>query len=79
MVTNRSAEHWITSLQRIENRALRDRRVDRQRDLTVNARKGSQVLREDDANHRSVWTSTDNTLGRSRTMDAQWSPPSADA
>ena len=47
--------------------------------FTANARQRPQVRRKDDANHASVWTSTESTAGRSRTMGDQVSPASAEA
>src|SRR3989454_6290682 len=42
--------------------------------------KKKQMRREDNADdHDSVWTSTETTEGRSRTMGSQLSPASADA
>src|SRR5208282_1393343 len=50
-----------------------------ERHVTLNVRQRAQVGGEDDEDHGSVCTSTDNTAGRSRTMGAQESPASADA
>ena len=47
--------------------------------LAVDVRQRAQMRREHDSDHGSVWTSTDRTAGRSRTMGAQLSPASADA
>ena len=49
------------------------------RDLTIDARQRPQMYRELEPDHGNVWTSTDSTAGRSRTIGAQWSPASADA
>ena len=48
-------------------------------DLAADVRQRPQMGREHDADHGSVWTSTDSTAGRSRTMGAQLSPESAEA
>jgi hypothetical protein len=79
VVADRPAKHGITGLEGVENRALRDRSLDFELHFAVDAGQRSQMEREDDSNHGSVWTSTDTTAGRSRTMGAQWSPASADA
>ena len=47
--------------------------------LAFDARQLPEIRREHNSDHRSVWTSTDSTGGRSRTMGAQLSPASADA
>src|SRR5204863_320559 len=49
------------------------------RPLSRDFRQRPQVRRQHDANHGSVWTSTDSTAGRSRTIGVQPSPPSAEA
>src|SRR5207245_8241913 len=46
--------------------------------LVTHLRQSAQMGRQDDADHRRVWTSTDSTAGRSRTMGVQLSPASAD-
>src|SRR6266851_403514 len=47
--------------------------------LAADARQSPQMWREYDSDHGSVWTSTESTAGRSRTMGAQLSPASAEA
>ena len=47
-----------------------------ERHLAADARQCPQMEREHDADHGSVWTSTDRTAGRSRTMADQLSPAS---
>ena len=49
-----------------------------ERNLAVDARQRLQVLRQEHADHASACTSTDSTLGRSRTIGVQESPPSAE-
>ena len=39
--------------------------------LALNVSEGSQMEGQHDADHGSVWTSTETTGGRSRTMGAQ--------
>ena len=61
-----TTERWVTGAATL------------QLNLAVNARQPSQMGRQYYPNHDSVWTSTDSTAGRSRTMSAHLSPPSAD-
>jgi len=78
VVADRPAQHRIRRLERVEDRALRDRTPNVQLDLALDMRQRPQVRRKHDSDHGSVWTSTDSTAGRSRTMGAQLSPASAD-
>ncbi len=129
VIAHCSAQHRISTFERIEHRALSHRSGNLEFHFTVNARQRAQVRRQHDAYHRknpncpnsklqgnlksqnlipaakkkraswdliigtylgfeacdlgiaqvSVCTSTDRTAGRSRTIEAQLSPPSADA
>ena len=79
VVADRPPQHGIAGLECIEHRAQRDRRFDFERHLAADVRQRSQMLREYDANHGSVCTSTDSTPGKSRTMGFQLSPASAEA
>ncbi len=79
MITNRAFEHRIAGLQRIEHRPHSNWIRNLKLQLAGDVRQGSQVLRDFDADHGSVCTSTDNTAGRSRTIGAQLSPASVDA
>src|SRR5439155_9732444 len=80
VVADRPAQHRIAGLECVEDRALCDRTLNLELHLSVEARQHPQVGREHNSyHHRSVWTSTERTDGRSRTMAAQVSPPSADA
>src|SRR5947208_5660133 len=79
LVADRPAQHRIAGLERVEDRALRGLTLDLELHLAVDARERPQMCREHDPDHASVWTSTDTTDGRSRTMGAQLSPASADA
>jgi DNA polymerase-3 subunit alpha len=47
--------------------------------FAAGARQVAQMRREHDPDHGSVWTSTESTAGRSRTIGSQWSPASAEA
>jgi len=71
VIADRPAKHGIPRLEGVENRALCDRTVDLKLNIAINASQGSQMKREHDADHGSVWTSTETTGGRSRTMGAQ--------
>ncbi len=78
MIANRPAQHGIARLERIENRALRDRTLNLKLYFLPNMRQRPKMLRKFDSNHGSVCTSTDSTPGRSRTIGAQVSPASAE-
>ncbi len=79
MFTYRAAQHRITCFECIEHRALCNRTIELERNLAVTIRERLQVVRQYDPNHDSVWASTDNTAGRSRTIGSQLSPLSFDA
>src|SRR5207302_5018658 len=79
VVADRAAQHGITRLERVQRRVPGDPAGHVERHLAFHLRQGAQVRREHDADHASVWTSTESTAGRSRTMGAQLSPASADA
>ncbi len=78
MIADGSAQDRVTRFECIEERALRDDAIDLQLDFAVDARKCSQVLRKNDADHGRVCTSTERTAGRSRTIAFQLSPPSGE-
>jgi len=61
------------------HRALRDLTRDLELHFAVDARQLPQMRRKHDSDHGSVWTSTDSTGGRSRTIGAQLSPASVEA
>src|SRR6266513_2808895 len=75
MIADRAAQHRIC----IEHRPLRDRTFDVDLHFGADARQRAQVSRKHDADHGSVWTSTESTPGRCCTMGVQLSPASADA
>ena len=79
VIANRPAQGRIARLQRVEDRALRRTLLGVEGDLSLDARKGSQVMRKHDADHGSVCASTESTAGRSRTIAVHLSPPSGDA
>jgi len=78
VIADRAAEHRVTGFERVENGALRGLASDLELNFTANVRQSSQMWREDDSDHANVWTSTESTGGRSRTIGAQLSPASAD-
>src|SRR5439155_19359057 len=75
----RPAQHGVAGFARVEDRTLGGRPVDLERHLAVEASQRSQMRRQDYPDHGSVWTSTESTAGRSRTIGVQLSPASADA
>src|SRR6266705_599339 len=79
VIADRAAQHGIAGLERVQHRAPRDPARNVELHLAFDLRQRPQVRGEHHANHHSVWTSTDSTAGRSRTMGAQLSPASADA
>ncbi len=79
VVADRPAQHGIAGLERVEDRSLRRRTLDAEAHLALDARQVAQMIGKDDADHDSVWTSTDRTAGRSRTIGLQASPESAEA
>src|SRR6516225_4024735 len=82
MVADRAPQHRVACFDRVDDRADRDRAVHFKLNLAVHVRKRAQVRRQHYANrtrlHAIVWTSTDNTAGRSRTMGLHVSPASAE-
>src|SRR5439155_1295763 len=78
LVADRPEQHGIAGLEGVEERALRGSALDVELHLAVDARERPQMCREHDSDHGSVWTSTDTTDGRSRTMAFQLSPEAAD-
>jgi hypothetical protein len=71
LIADGAAQHRITRLQRIEHGALRGRAMHIDLHLDFGVRQCSQMARQHHAYHGSVWTSTDSTAGRSRTIGAQ--------
>src|SRR3954447_19666998 len=79
VVADRPAQHRIAGLEGVEDGALGRGAVDAQLHLADDPGQGPEVGREYDSDHGSVWTSTERTAGRSRTIGDQESPASADA
>ena len=68
LVADRPAEHRVLRLERVEHRALRDRRVHLQCHLAGHLGERLQMRGQHDPDHGNVCTSTDSTAGRSRTI-----------
>src|SRR6266542_2082803 len=79
VLANRPMQHRILSLQCIEDRSSCHFAVNLKCHISADACKGPQMCRHYNPNHGNVWTSTESTAGRSRTIGAQVSPASADA
>lgn len=75
VVADGSAKHGVTGFNGIEDGAKGDGRWNVENDLGVDVSEVAQVVGELDADHASVWTSTERTAGRSWTMGCQVSPP----
>src|SRR5438132_592834 len=78
VVTDGPAQHRIAGLEGVEDRALGDGTGDLQLHLAAHVRQRPQMIGKNHANHGRVWTSTENTGGRSRTIGDQLSPELAD-
>src|SRR6267142_212820 len=74
VVADGAAQHGMTRLERIQDRVDGDGSLDLERHLAVDVRELAQMSRQRNADHGSVWTSTESTAGRSRTMGFQLSP-----
>src|SRR5487761_36807 len=83
LVANRAAQHWIAGFEGVQDRTLSRMTLNLEFDVAANMRQRLQMRRQYHfdrrAHHGSVWTSTESTAGRSRTMGAQLSPAFADA
>ena len=82
VIANRPAQNRIARFQRVEDGADRHRLANFKLNFALDSRQVPQVIWKDDTYHpvayRSVWTSTDNTAGKSRTIGFQELPLSAD-
>ena len=74
VVADGSAEHGVAGFEGVEDRAQCRLALDFELHLAVDLGEGAEMLREKDSDHDNVWTSTERTGGRSRTMGAQVSP-----
>src|SRR6266446_9097000 len=77
MIADSAAQHRILSLEGVEHRALRNRALDLKLHFGTNSRQRPKMARKHDADHDSVWTSTESTAGRCCTIGVQLSPASA--
>src|SRR5262249_51990867 len=78
VITDRSTQHGIMGLERVEHRPLGDRSRHFKLHLGTDASQRLQMIGKRDTNHGSVCTSTETPAGRSRTMGAQRSPASGE-
>src|ERR1043165_4043195 len=78
VVANGPTQHRKARLERIEDRASRHVTVNFKLHISTNAGEGAQMCRQNYHNHVSVWTSTESTAGRSRTIGVHVSPPSGE-
>src|SRR6185369_14981090 len=78
VIANRPTQHRITRFECVEYRVACHWTINVELNISRNARKRSQMCRQNNYDHVSVWTSTESTGGRSRTMGVQVSPASAD-
>ena len=79
VITNRAAQHRVTGLERVDDRTLCDQTLNVELHLAADARESTKVWRKLNSDHGSVWTSTESTAGKSRTMGPHESPASVDA
>jgi len=83
LVANGAAQHGIAGFECVEDRTQRGLTVNLELHVAANMGQRLQMRRKHDGDHASahgrVWTSTERTAGRSRTMGAQLSPAFADA
>jgi len=74
VIADGSAEHGVAGFESVEDRAECGLALDFELHLAMDLRKGAEMLREKDSDHDNVWTSTERTAGRSRTIGAHVSP-----
>src|SRR5262249_24227534 len=68
VIADRPANDRIARLERVQDGTLGDRAVDGDLHLAVDVGQGAEMRGQHDTDHGSVWTSTDTTDGRSRTI-----------
>src|SRR6185369_8037634 len=78
MIANGSTQHRISSFEGIEYRASCHAAFNLKLYIATDARERPQMCRQYNHNHVSVWTSTESTGGRSRTIGVHVSPASGD-
>jgi hypothetical protein len=79
VIADCAAEGGVAGFEGVENGALSDGGGDLELDFAVGAGEGAEMGGEDDADHWIVWTSTETTEGRSRTIGDQLLPASGEA
>lgn len=81
VVADGAAEDGVAGFEGIEDGAYGYGTFELEFNFAADTGEGSQVCGQfkADASHGSVWTSTESTAGRSRTMGAQVSPAFAEA
>ena len=79
VVADGTAEIGMARFDGIESGAQSNRSIHLQLNLAVYARKRAQMIGQEDADHGSVWASTERTAGRSRTSAVHVSPLSGEA
>ena len=78
-VADRSPKDRIAALEGVEDSPLRRRGGDSELHLPIDLSECPEMSGQHDADHGRVWTSTDKTAGKSRTIGAQLSPESLEA
>ena len=78
VIADGSAQHGVTRLERIEDRIDGDRTLHLERHLALDLRQPAQMSGQYQADHGSVWTSTERTAGRSWTIGVHESPESGE-
>ena len=78
MVTHRAAQDRMAHLELVKHRPERCRAGDLEQHLALHLGQRPEMRRERDPDHGSVCSSTDCTVGRSRTIGVQVSPASAE-
>src|ERR1700730_1007427 len=79
LIADRPPKHGVAGLEGIKDGLRRRFSLNLELHLALNLGEIPQMRREGDPDHARVWTSTESTAGRSRTMGFQLSPASADA
>src|SRR5262245_60596556 len=80
VIADGAAQHWVGSLDGVQDRALRHRPVHVDAHLTLHPGQRAKMRRQQNPNrHDSVCASMESTAGRSRTIGVQLSPASRDA
>lgn len=73
-IANSPLQDRKTSFERVDHRPLGGRTDYVEFDFAADVGERSQMFRQDEPDHANVWTSTESTDGRSRTIGFQLSP-----